>query len=276
MKSLRFFPLFCFLMLFVIQIFADENWNGFKTEHEKYYHFLEQTDIQNFTCFYTTDAYIKYITKVADSSYIYPLKLIWTREGKTYYILEPYPQTTDNKQRQKILEKIQMTKSQFQGFYLDWLNFLVASPFADIPDDAQIQSVEDTLEVTYASDGKKNVFVTKLFLPSGQLLKVIVDSGTEKIVDYPKYTEVENKWLCAGWDTQIYRGSEISSGMATRLEIRKIKNYWLPVRVDIIVQTADKPNEKYVSEIFLKGYVFNTPLKILPSPDQPGNSNKPE
>jgi hypothetical protein len=274
MQTLKFFPLI--LLLMVVQLWADNNWQDFRDNHEKYYIFLEQTDLQNFSCLFTTDAYLSFINDIADSSYTYPLKLIWTREGKSYYILQPYPQPTDSKQRQQIMQKIQMTKTHFQGFYLDWINFLIASPFADIPDSARTKFSGDTVRVSYStSDELGTVSVEKIFFSSGKLLRVAVTSPTGKIINFPKYTEVENKWLCSGWDTQIMKGDSVFSGLATGLEIHKISNYWMPVRADVVVQTVEKPGEKFISQIFIKDYVFNIPLQKLPSPNPPENP-KPE
>jgi len=269
MSRIIFFIIFL-LVAFNTRMWAAEDWQEFKQNHEKFYYYLEQTDIQNFSCLFTTDTYISFIKEIADSTYTYPLKLIWTREGTSYYILEPYPQPEDGKQRQQIMQKIQMTKTQFQGFYLDWINFLILSPFTDVPDDARVKFKGDTVLVNYQTEDEAGkVAIQKTFLSSGRLLKITIDSPTGEILNYPKFVEKENKWLCNGWDTRIMKGDSIASGLATRVELSKIGDYWLPVKADVLVQTADKPGERFISEIFLKNYVFNIPLQKLPSPNPP-------
>jgi hypothetical protein len=271
MSRIIYFIIFL-LVAFNTQMWAAEDWQEFKQNHEKFYYYLEQTDVQNFSCLFTTDTYISFIKEIADSSYTYPLKLIWTREGTSYYILEPYPQPVDSKQRQRMMQKIQMTKTQFQGFYLDWINFLILSPFADVPESARIKFQGDTVLVDYQTEDESGkVSIKKTFLSSGRLLKIAIDSPTGEILNYPKFVEKENKWLCNGWDTQIMKGDFVTSGLATRVEVSKIGDYWVPVRADVLVQTADKPGERFISEIFLKNYVFNIPLQKLPSPNPPEN-----
>jgi len=269
MKRIIYFVILS-VLAFTARIWSADNWQEFAQNHEKFYYYLEQTDIQNFSCLFTTDTYISFIKGIADSSYTYPLKLIWTREGTSYYILEPYPQTEDSKQRQQIMQKIQMTKTQFQGFYLDWINFLILSPFSDVPENAQVKFKEDTVLVNYQTEDEAGkVSIQKTFLSSGRLIKIAIGSATGEILNYPRFKEKDGKWLCTGWDTQIMKGDTISSGLATRVEVSKIGDYWVPVRADVLVQTADKPDERYISEIFLKNYVFNIPLQKLPSPSPP-------
>lgn len=263
----RVLSVFFVLHLFINSGITDEKWENFKAESQKYYYYLEQTEVQNFTCRFTTNTYINFIQEQADSSYTYPLKFIWTRAGKIYYVLETYPSPADSNQREQILGKIQLTKGQFQGFYLDWLNFLIVSPLEDIPGNSSILFKADTVQVIYTNEeAGKSVRVTKIFSRSGKLMKVVVEYGSEKIVNHPKYTEADNKWICTGWNTQIYRSGKITSGLATRLELHKVQGNWMPIQADILVQTAEKPQDKYLSTIFIKDYIFNAPLQEIELP----------
>ncbi len=218
---------------------------------------------------------MNFIHSLGDTIYLYPLKLIWLRQGKIYYVLQPSDRLNDPQQRAPLLEKVQLAKNQFHGFYLDWLNFLIVSPMVDIPPSAQVNFKGDTVDVYYTSeeDGAK-AGVRKVFLRSGRLLWVEVESATEKVVNYPVYREVEGKWLCVGWDSQIYVNRSISSGLSTRLELNKINGVWMPFRADLMVQTADKPGQKFFSTIFLKDYNFDLPLQELPLPSSTADSNK--
>ncbi len=265
-----------FFILFILNLLAgfahaSENWDSFKAKTEGYYHYLMKSDIRNFTCFFTTGSYLSYIDSYSDSTYSYPLKFIWTRMGKIYFVLHAFPIVDNSNQRKEVLEKIQLTKNQFQGFYLDWLNFLIISPISDIPDTSSLSFSGDTVKVFYTGKDGGNTRVTKVFLKSGRLYKAIVESNQDKVVNYPYYTEVEGKWLCTGWDTQIIQEGEIKSGLATRLELMKFENNWMPTKVDLIVQTIEKPGESYGSTIFIKDYVFDVPLQELENSDNPAN-----
>ncbi len=247
-------------------LLADNPLEEFRKQTKSYYHHLEPSPFQNFSCLFTSGSYIDYIMSTGkDSSYAYPLKLIWTRSGKLYYILMPYPAMNQPEERQKVLEKIQLIKNQFHGFYLDWLNFLILSPVDDIPEDAVYFSRGDSVFITYSNTEEgESARVEKIFMRSGRLSKVTVITSEDKVMNYPKYKEVAGKWLCYGWDTRVSAGEEITSGIATRLELKKLNQFWFPVRADILVQTVEKPGEKFLSTLFMDGFEFDLPLQELP------------
>jgi hypothetical protein len=265
-KSLVSLTIFITLSALLNQTEAQVNWQQFRMKAENYYYYLEQSGLQNFSCNFTTDSYLNFIEKYADSTYNYPLKMIWTRAGKIYYVLESYPTTKDKIERKDIMQRIQLTKNQFQGFYLDWLNFLMISPFVDIPDEAKVDFIADTVKVRYSSPTDSTTRVSKIFLKSGRLLKVLVESHNDKVFNYPQYQEVAGKWICTGWDSQIIKDGQVRSGLATRLELTKFQEYWMPIRADILVQTVEKPDQKYLSTLFLKGYNFDIPIQKLETP----------
>jgi hypothetical protein len=255
------------IFCFALPLFADEQWEAFKQKSDGYYYHLSSPDVENFTCLFSSSAYINYVRQLADSTFYYPLKLIWTREGKIWFILQPYPDMTDANMRQRTLQQIQMVREQFRGFFLDWQNFIISSPFEDIPEDGLATFSGDSVKVSYTSgEGQLQTSVTKCFLPSGKLYRVVVKSGSQKIVNHPQYSEVNNKWLCIGWDTQIYANNVVSSGMSTRIDLNKIEGHWMPVRVETLVQSTQKPGEKFLSTIYLKDFLFNIPLQEIGSP----------
>ncbi len=265
----------CLILLIAYTARSNETWTEFRKKSEPYYYTLNAGELENFSCLFTTDAYINFIDQVEDSSYYYPLKFIWTRFGKAYYVLQPYPKMGNAKERQRILQQIQFVREQFRGFYVEWLNFIIYSPFEDIPQNPKVIKSQDSLKVTYVSgEGGSQTRIDKIFLPSGKLIKVAVQSDTQKVVNYPVYRELGNQWLCVGWDSQIYNRGVINSGMATRLELNKIEDYWMPVRAVNVVKRADKPDTEYTSAIYLKNYLFDIPLKEIQTPDTMKNKGK--
>jgi len=251
-----------------------DSWPEFQKKTRELYFYLESSSLQNFSCLFTTDSFIGFVETLGDSAYTYPLKLIWMREGKIFYVLQPDERLNDPAQRAQLLEKIQLTKNQFHGFYLDWLSFLIISPVDDIPAAARVNFRGDTVDVQYTNqEGNLAATVRKVFLRSGRLLRVEVESSTEKVINYPQYQETEGKWICLGWDSQIYVNQNIASGLSTRLELSRIQNIWMPIRADVMVQTAEKPGQKFRSIIFLKGYEFDLPLQELPQPTSPEDSS---
>lgn len=266
-----------FLLFLVNELPAQpvNSWPEFQNKTRGLYYFLESATLQNFSCLFSTDSYIGFIKNLGDSTYTYPLKLIWIREGKIYYLLQPSERLNDPALRTQLLEKIQLTKNQFHGFYLDWFSFLIISPLDDIPAAASINFKGDTVDVHYTNqEGSSAAAVRKVFLRSGRLLWVEVESATEKVINYPLYQEAEGKWICLGWDSQIYVNQKITSGLSTRLELTRIQNLWMPIRADIIVQTAEKPDQKFRSIIFLKEYELDLPLQELPQPTTADSTKK--
>jgi hypothetical protein len=246
---------------------SSNNWNDFRQKAESYYYSTISSDIRNFSCLFTTNTYIDFAKGLGDTAGTYPLKFVWTRAGKIYYVLQPSVLLTDSLHRKKTLEKIQQTKNQFYGFYLDWYNFLILSPFDGVPDTARVKFAGDTVQVSYENQSSGEIaLIKKIFLKSGRLIQVEIDSRNERVLNYPQYREVGEKWLCYGFDTQIIRNQQVTSGLSTRMELAKISSYWMPTRVDIVVQTIDKPNEKYLSVIFLKDYQVNLALQELTPP----------
>ncbi|MBN2364971.1 MAG: hypothetical protein JXL67_02325, partial [Calditrichaeota bacterium] len=224
-------------------------------------------DIQNFSCLFTTSSYIDFAESMGDSTATYPLQFIWTRGGKNYYVLQPFDFRKDSLNRQQIMEKIQNTKNQFYGFFLDWMSFLIMSPLDDVPPAADVHFKKDSVFVNYATvEEGITAEVEKIFLPSGRLVRVEVKTGNQKIINYPLYEEHGGKWLCMGWDTQIYIDDQVTSGLSTRIELRDIAGYRFPSRADVVVQTIEKPEDKFLSIIFLKDYQINQALQELPLP----------
>ncbi len=267
------------VLLGISSLFAQgkPQWQEWMTKARHYYHTLETSEIQNFSCLFTSSSFLDYASQHFDSSYAYPLKLIWLKEGRAYYVLQPFPAGVTEKNKRDLLRQIQAVKTQFQGFLMDWQNFLLFSPFIDIPQNAIVQYGRDSIDVHYqVGEGLALTRVEKLFTPSGLLLRVSVRMGDKTIKNYPFYREVEGKWLCTGWDSQIYEGEEIVSGIATRLEFRKINNFWMPVRVDLMVQSKQSPGKKFTSVLFLKDYIFNLALQELPGPQGSGSTSPPE
>jgi len=222
--------LILFNLLFTLFCFGQTsfNWEEFVKKAEKYYNSLEKVGIQNFSSLITSDTYLNYLkTNNYDSTFYYPLKFIWTNQEKVYYILQPHPNMNNEEKRKKDLIEIQAVKNQFKGFLLDWQNFMFYTPFVDIPKNPTIKVGKDTIQVSYVSgEGDLQAKVKKLFLPSGLLLKVTVTSKNNKVITTPIFTDREGKWLCLGWDSQIFVNGQVTSGTATRLEVYKVNKYF--------------------------------------------------
>lgn len=262
------------LILVPLSVFSQESLAEFKSRSEPYYHYLKDPGISNFSCLFTSSAFINFVKDKTDSTHYYPLKLLWTREGNLYFILQPLPDELTESGRREYLQAAQSLKKLFRGIYYDWYKFALASPFADIPDSARLDWAGDTVAIRYEiKEPKITARVIRTFTRSGQLFKEIWLAANLKIVNYPAYQIVEGRWLCTGWDTQIYQNGEIKSGMAIQLRLRKVQGYWLPDQFDILAQSSSKPEEQVLTSLYLMNYLFNEKIEQLPLPKSSPESN---
>ncbi|MFQ5583825.1 MAG: hypothetical protein ACE5GL_05265 [Calditrichia bacterium] len=248
-------------------LFSQENFLDFRVAKEGYYHYISQPDVKNFSCLISSSIYINFIKDKADSNYYYPLKIVWTRQGDVYYIMQPFPDNLPENQLQAVVAEVKKLKQVFTGVLLDWEQFCLFSPFKNIPDSADVKFNEDTVGVTFTTvKDERAVRIKKIFGLGGKLLQVIWQSGDLRIVTTPAYDEVNNKWLCYGWDGQVYYRGEIASALSVGLELVNLENLWLPTRFDILAQSSKEPDQKKLSSIYFKNYIINEDFEIVPPP----------
>ena len=248
----------------ITQLIAQTPLEQFRNEVERYYSFASQkADLENFSCLITSTPYISFIKEVADSQYYYPLKFLWQRSGKAYFILQPLPKV-DNDQRRKILIQAQQLKRLFRGVYLDWQKYSLVSPVGIYSNNATFVDYGDTVAVEdYYTDAAQNVRTRRLYSKAGLLLKDEWDNGDFRVVNLPVWQTVQNKWVCVGWRSQIYNQGKISSGMEVSLQLINLDGVWLPYQIDILAQSSENPNEQVLTSLYLKNYFFNEKIEVL-------------
>ncbi len=246
---------------------APADWSTFKARAAQYYQVLSKDSINNFSCFISADYYIDFIKPLADSNYYYPLKYIWTRNADQYFVLQPLPENLSDSLRREVLVRVQELKNLFNGIMLDWYRYSIRTPLDDVPDSAQVQFSSDTVGVFYRFHEERQIIeVKETYSRAGQLGRVIWRNGAQKVVTYPLFDEVENKWLCIGWDSQRYQNGSIISGVAVRLELVKKKGHYLPVQFNIMVQTQQNPEQQIITGIYIKNFMFDENIEVLPAP----------
>jgi len=249
--------------------FPQEDFFEFRLQKEGYYHYVDQKKIKNFSCLISSSIYINFIKDKTDSSYYYPLKVVWTAEGSVYYIMQPFPDSLDKNLQEKVVKHVKMLKQVFTGVLLDWQRFSLFSPFLNIPEDAEANFGLDTVSVNYSivKDGQA-VKMKKVFGLGGKLLQVIWRSGDMKIITNPSYGEANNKWLCYGWDNQIYNRALVTSAMTVGLELVLLEDTWLPIRFDILAQKQAEPDQKTLFSIYFKNFIINEEFEIVSPPSE--------
>lgn len=264
--------IYCLLIFFSIGL-SQQSWEQFKNEKKAYYSTLENSNVENFSCLISSSDYILFIKDKADSAYYYPLKIIWLKDGNTYTILQPFPPGIADSTKVQLINQVERLKKIFKGTLSDWQELSLFNPFYDIPDTATVAFGGDTVSVSYSfkEDGE-SVSMNKTFTQGGQLGRIRWVSGDLKIVTYPFYRISGNKWVCQGWKSQFYNHDNITSGLAAKLELKKVDDAWLPVRFQITAQSQNNPTQKSVVVLYVKEYILNQKIEII---SKPSNASQP-
>lgn len=239
---------------------SQETLDTFKQQIQDYYHYLATPEINNFSCKISSGIYIDFIRDKADSSYYYPLKFIQTKEDNRYYVLQPLP-TLNDSLRREALGRIQNLKNLFNGLLTDLQKFYFQHPLASLPGDVALTFASDTVSISFSTlENEQTVYMDETYTRGGQLGRITWKLGNQQVVIYPTYREAREKWICTGWNNQVYQDGQIISGMAARVEYLWHTNRFLPLRIDIITQTKKIPGEEITTGgyvLFLKEFMFN-------------------
>jgi hypothetical protein len=242
----------------------------FKQQSETYYHYLATPGIDNFSCYISSGRYIDFIKDKADSSFYYPLKFIWTKEGNGYYILQPFPELSDSLRRLALVHA-QTIKNLYGDMLFDLQKLYYKRPVAEIPSNAAITFSKDTVGIKIVDQGKGTVNET--YTRAGQLIRVLWQSGEQKAAIYPFYKEVRGKWLCLGWQNQAYKENQVVSGTKVWVDYAPAEDKFLPTRLSILAQEKKDSGENVATGnyvLFMKDYVFNENITEIVNPQTSG------
>ena len=252
--------------------FSQETLESFKKRTENYYHYLTTADVNNFTCKISSGRFINFIKNKADSSFYYPLKFIWTRDGGSYYVLQPFPQLSDSLRREA-LTQAQLLKNLFGDLFFDLQKFYIKHPTAQIAVNATLTFSADTIFISATNE--KQATLVETYTRGGQLGRAAWKFADQQVVSYPMFTELENKWICLGWQNQVYEGMNIVSGTAAQLEYAPAQGRLLPTRISLLLQQRKNPDAKVAAgsyTIYIKDFVFNENITELPAPETSGSA----
>jgi hypothetical protein len=261
-----------FLLLSLISIYlqvrADDRWEEFKTEFQKSNYYLETERIQNFTCYITTDAYLKFSEHSEDSVHHYPLKFVWMKGDKTFFILQPYENMNNEQKNREVLEQIKNIKSEFQEFFYYWQLTAINSPVNNVADSAEFRFTSDSMMISYLlEDSNEEQKILKIFSSTGPLEKLQISSEEQTVIVRPEYLKLKDKNICNGWRTQIFQDSLVIEEIITRLELETIGSFQLPKRVELDILPPETSFQEKRSVIFIGGFEFDLPFLEIKAPD---------
>ena len=255
------------VMMAATALNAQDDWKTFRGEIDDYYYYLARPEVENFTYLISSEAYINYVRTVGDSTHFYPVKFIWTNGDNRYYALQSVPAGTDSLRRQS-LERIQRLKNLHEDILYDFQKFVVRPPAFGIPENAWVSFGKDTVAVRYSVPGE-DVTIQETFTRGGQLGRVMWKMGNQKAVTFPIYREVGNRWLCVGWRTQKFVDGEVTEGLVYELEQVRQGERWVPIQLNIVVQSQDPRSEKVLTgmyKLYIKGFAFNADIREVTEP----------
>lgn len=245
---------------------AQETLESFKQQIQGYYHYLVTPEVNNFSCKISSGVYIDFIRDKADSNYYYPLKFIQTKEDNRYYVLQPLP-TLNDSLRREALSRIQNLKNLFNGLLTDLQKFYFQHPLNSLPPEAAITFARDTVSISFSTrENDQTISMDETYTRGGQLGRITWKLGNQQIVIYPAYREARGKWICTGWNNQVYQDGQVISGLATRVEYLWHTDRFLPLRIDIITQAKKTPGEEIATGgyvLFLKEFTFNEDISEI-------------
>jgi hypothetical protein len=267
MKSLT--VIFILLVVFSRGV-SQENWNDFKEEKRGYYSSLESSGVENFSCLVSSSDYFFFISDKADSTYYFPLRVIWLKDGRTYTILQPLPPAMPDSLKGQLITQVEQLKKIFKGTLSDWQQLALFNPFEDIPESTIVSFGKDTLGISFSfTEDNENITVKKTFTRGGRLGRVRWITSDLEIRTYPYYREIESKWVCGGWKSQFYQNGEVTSGFEVALDLRRLDKVLLPIRFEIIAQSKSNRTQKSAMQLYLKDYVLNQKFEIINEPSKP-------
>ena len=256
------------IILFVIvngTLLAQFNESEFIYRVKTMYHSLKLTGLDNFSSWVTSNIFLE-ATKEISAEELYPLEIIWKNPDLIYYIRRPLPQLNDTL-KQKEIQELQMDMIQeLQGLLIDWQRFSAGNILDGLPETYLVTTKDDTVSVEFEKfESGKNIKVKILFGQNGLCLKIITNytHKDEIMYIYPEYTLVEDKWICIKWTLQIYKKSQVDSGLMVSIKSRKLQDYWVPQRLTLQLQKREIDNTMFMREYKFRNVVLNKDLQIV-------------
>jgi hypothetical protein len=261
LKYKKLFNLFL-LFLVILPAGAQVDQTAFFQRLKTMYYSLNDTDIKNFSALVKSSLFEKEFDNYFAEEDLFPLEIIWVKPDKYYYIKKPLPSLIDTTKTDIIDQKIMEMRQELGSIFLNWQRFVAGQLYEIIPENYEIEELDDKIIITYKTD--KFLEVRLVLGKNGLCLKIInTDFSKEQtIYTYPAYTYLNNLWLCTGWTVQIEEKGEIVSGFVISLKSRKVRDYFLPDRIILNVQTMDKKNLIFERIYDFRSVMVNRELQI--------------
>jgi hypothetical protein len=237
----------------------------FQKVHTLYYT-VESSGLQNFSMWITSD-YYRRNTDSTITANGYPLEFIWMRPNRMSFIkgVLNSPAGTDSAQIQQA-QKLQLDMYyELKGLFYDWLRFYGSGILADLPADYNLTVRQDTVIIKYETREQGQKMRVCLYFGLNALcfkLQLTYPDSEQEIYIYPAFTYLGTKWLCSGWQVQIFEKAEVQSGFILQISSEKLDNYWFPKKITMQLQTKQIEPVIYTREYSIANIMVNRPIEV--------------
>ncbi len=236
----------------------------FETLQTSYYN-LKDTDLKNFLVLVQNQASQDMAMRYWKNKDIFPLQLIWLNPDHVFLSEQGVPALPDTVARQynAIVDDL---KRQVSGLLFDLKRFYLAGIFETISNNYQIDVKDRFVRVSYdlinQSDTTRNVYYFGL---NGLLLKTETFSpdGRRKVTTKPYFKIIKTKWICTGWEAQMWLDENIESGFIITLDMQEYQNIWIPYNIDIVVQQSRFKGATFTDRLLFRNYIYDQSLQMI-------------
>lgn len=226
----------------------------FKQKNAKNYRCYMDYNVKSISFYISSPSFIKFMDKNGLENMHYLLKVKWEPSGTFTFSYDSLIKKIPNNLLVPVFAKLDTIRNQFWGSTFDMQSFLMENPLNEIPMDAEFWGGGDSVAYQYTTmDKGQNITIRRVFLiTNGLILKQLVGIDNQLIFVYPDYIDINKKWQCTGWETQITENGKIVGGMVVKFDFVRIKDDFIfPEKIQYIVKVPDKKDEFFVSELFL-------------------------
>lgn len=229
------------------------------------YYTLDQTELQNFTAWLTSNVFIN-STEGFFSGEVFPLEFIWMSGNRMFFSRRPLPALGDSVKDQ-LVENLQLSmRKELKAVFLDWQRFYSGKLLENMPPDYTLETVGDTVILRFSTlEEQKSVKNILKFGMNGICIKntLTYPDQNEHIDTYPIFKFTGEKWLCTGWRVQIFEGDEISTGYLVEINAQRIEKYWLPQVIKLTLQTIRDKQSRYIREYYFRNILINRNIEVM-------------
>jgi hypothetical protein len=260
-------PFLLMLILVIFSVLPAENPETSSKPEISSYYYLKNHQLQNFSCFISTDKFRQFQEEQGDTIQTSPLKVVRTRNGKLYYVLQPFDGQDGAMNQEKFMEEVLQVRQQFQEFYDDWEYFLISSPLSNVPDSVKRSQSGDTLTVKYRPESSnKDDEITLKITINGLLMMRQERLPQQKRITRPVYQSREEGQVCVGWDSELFKKDSLIEKSTVQLTLSQNMPFPVPLQADIKAVFPEDSSTRETA-LYFHHYEFNFPLQELALPD---------